>query len=82
VSAGFVDRAAERLSQTPSSAGFDQAMKAALLAEPVLGADGSPVTVLHADPDPDTGCRGTGTPSGPSAGSAGSPTSSRHATTV
>jgi transposase len=60
VSAGFVDRAAERLSQKLVSAGFDEAMKAALLACPVLGADESPVNVLHPDLDPDTGAPVTG----------------------
>ena len=55
VSAGFVDRAAERLAGTLSVAGFDAAMRAALLAEPVLGADESPVNVLRPDLDPDTG---------------------------
>lgn len=43
--AGFVDRACARL----AAAGFDEAMHAALLAEPVLGADESPVNVLHPD---------------------------------
>jgi transposase len=51
VSAGFVDRAAERL----DAAGFEAAMRAALLAEPALGADESPVCVLRPDTDPDTG---------------------------
>ena len=55
VSAGFVDLAADRLADNLSAAGFDEAMRAALLAEPVLGADESPVNVLHADLDPDTG---------------------------
>ncbi len=55
VSAGFVDRAAERLAQRLDAAGFDVAMRAALMAEPVLGADESPVYVLRPDIDPDTG---------------------------
>jgi len=55
VSAGFVDRAAQRLAERLDAAGFDEAMRAALLAEPVLGADESPVNVLRPDTDPDTG---------------------------
>ena len=55
VSAGFVDRAAERLAGRLSAAGFDEAMRAALMAEPALGADESPVYVLRPDIDPDTG---------------------------
>jgi Transposase IS66 family len=55
VSAGFVDRAAERLDGRLCAAGFDQAMATALLAEPVLGADESPADVLHPDLDPETG---------------------------
>ncbi len=55
VSAGFVDRAAQRLAERLEAAGFDAAMRAALLAEPVLGADESPVNVLRPDTDPDTG---------------------------
>jgi hypothetical protein len=51
MSAGFVDRAAQRLAERLEAAGFNAAMRAALLAEPVLGADESPVYVLR----PDTG---------------------------
>lgn len=47
VSAGFVDRANARLAQALTQAGFVDAMKAALLAEPVLTADESPVEVVH-----------------------------------
>jgi hypothetical protein len=39
LSAGFVDRAAARLDENLTAAGFDEAMLAALLAEPALGAD-------------------------------------------
>ena len=46
VSAGFVDRANARLAQALTEAGFAEAMKAALLAEPVLTADESPVEVV------------------------------------
>lgn len=47
VSAGFVDRANARLAQVLTEAGFVEAMKAALLAEPVLTADESPVEVVR-----------------------------------
>jgi transposase len=46
VSAGFMDRMNARLSQRLQAAGFDEAMLAALLAEPVLGAEESPVEVV------------------------------------
>jgi hypothetical protein len=46
VSPGFVDRANARLAQALTQAGFVEAMKAALLAEPVLTADESPVEVV------------------------------------
>jgi hypothetical protein len=46
VPAGFVDRANARLAQTLTEAGFVEAMKAALLAEPVLTAGESPVEVV------------------------------------
>jgi transposase len=55
VSPGFVDRACARLDERLDHAGFDEAMRRALLSEPVLGADESPVTVLHPDIDPGTG---------------------------
>ena len=47
VSAGFVDRANARLAQALTEAGFVEAMKAALLAEPGLTADESPVEVVR-----------------------------------
>ena len=47
VSAGFVDRANARLAQALTKAGFVDALKAALLAEPVLTADESPVEVVN-----------------------------------
>jgi Transposase IS66 family len=46
VSAGFVDGASERLSSRLDGAGFDDAMQAALAAEPVLAADETPVNLL------------------------------------
>jgi len=46
VSAGFVDRANARLAQALTQAGFVAALKAALLTEPVLTADESPVEVV------------------------------------
>jgi hypothetical protein len=55
VSAGFVDLACARLSGRLDAAGFDEAMKKALLAEPVLGADETPVEVLRPDVDEQTG---------------------------
>ena len=55
VSAGFVDRANTRLAGKLTEAGFDTAMLAALMAEPVLTADESPVQVVTPATDPDTG---------------------------
>ena len=46
VSPGFVDKASARLYGTLQHAGFDDAMQAALAAEPVLAADETPVNVL------------------------------------
>jgi transposase len=67
VSAGWVDKAAVRLSRQLEKAGFDAAMRAALAAEPVLAADETPVNVLAAgtvaqpagrdDEDPEDGSR-------------------------
>jgi hypothetical protein len=62
VSAGFVDRANTRLSDKLTEAGFDRAMLAALLAEPVLAADESPVQVVTPAVDPDTGLPVPGSP--------------------
>ena len=55
VSAGFVDKASARLDGRLEDAGFDDAMQAALAAEPVLAADESPVNVLAPATDPQTG---------------------------
>lgn len=55
VSAGFVDRAGARLGEQLAAAGFGEAMRAALLTEPVLTADESPVEVLTPANDPETG---------------------------
>ena len=46
VSAGWVDKAAARVSAQLGKAGFDEAMLAALAAEDVLAADETPVSVL------------------------------------
>ena len=46
VSPRFVDGASQRLSSRLEDAGFDNAMQAALAAEPVLAADETPVNVL------------------------------------
>ena len=46
VSAGWVDKAGARLSRQLEKAGFEEAMCAALAAEPVLAADETPVNVL------------------------------------
>ena len=62
VSPGFVDLASERLSGRLEDAGFDDAMQAALAAEPALGADETPVNVLTPDADPETGEPETGSP--------------------
>ncbi|SBW23142.1 transposase IS66 [Candidatus Protofrankia californiensis] len=61
VSAGFVARANARLSEDLAAAGFDEKMKAALRAEPVLCGDESPVNVLRKDLDEATGepCEGS-----------------------
>ena len=55
VSAGFVDKASSRLDGRLRDAGFDEAMRAALAAEPALGADETPVNVVTPEPDPQTG---------------------------
>src|SRR5207247_7137829 len=55
VSAGFVDRANARLAGQLDRGGFEAAMRVALLAEPVLTADESPVEVVTPAVDPDTG---------------------------
>jgi transposase len=55
VSAGFVDKANARLAAQLTGAGFEEAMRAALMAEPVLTADESPVEVVTPAKDPDTG---------------------------
>lgn len=47
VSAGFVARAHERLAGRLEAAGFDDAVKVALRAEPVLCADETPVNVIR-----------------------------------
>jgi transposase len=62
VSPGFVDRASARLDGKLADAGFDDAMQAALAAEPALGADETPVNVLTPDNDPETGEPETGSP--------------------
>jgi hypothetical protein len=62
VSPGFVDKAASRLDGRLRGAGFDDAMQAALAAEPALGADETPVSVLTPDIDPGTGEPETGSP--------------------
>jgi hypothetical protein len=62
VSAGFVDRASARLGQQVAAAGFDTAMQAALVAEPVLTADESPVEVVTPATDPQTGQPVPGSP--------------------
>jgi len=55
VSAGFVDRANARLAEQLTAAGFDEALLAALMAEPVLTADETPVEVVTPAKDKDTG---------------------------
>ena len=62
VSAGFVDRANARLAETLTVAGFTEAMQAALMAEPVLTADESPVEVVTPAMDRDTGQPVPGSP--------------------
>ena len=51
VSTGFVARALARFAQCLQTAGFDEAMKAALRAEDVLCADETPTNVIHKDTD-------------------------------
>jgi hypothetical protein len=46
VSSGFVARSQQRLADMLEAAGFDEALKQALRAEPVLGADESPVNIV------------------------------------
>ena len=77
VSAGWVDKAAARVSAQLGRAGFDEAMLAALAAEDVLAADETPVNVLdrtapapapqpgekgEADPEDKDGKAAAGTP--------------------
>ena len=52
VSAGWVDKAAARVSAQLGKAGFDDAMLAALAAEDVLAADETPVNVLDGTAPP------------------------------
>jgi transposase len=52
VSAGWVDKAAARVSGQLGKAGFDEAMLAALAGENVLAADETPVNVLDKSPAP------------------------------
>jgi len=61
-SAGFVDRANARLAQRLAAAGFGAAIQAALLTEPVLTADESPVELVSPARDPDTGLPVPGSP--------------------
>jgi len=51
VSTGFVARAHERFAQRLNHAGFDEAMRCALVGEPVLCADETPVNVAVRDTD-------------------------------
>jgi transposase IS66 family protein/uncharacterized protein DUF6444 len=62
VSVGFVARAAARLADRLATAGFDEAMKAALRGEEVLCGDESPVNVLDNDLDEATGEQVAGAP--------------------
>jgi transposase len=62
VSPGFVDKASGRLDERLQDAGFDDAMEAALAAEPALGADETPVNVLAPAEDPETGEPEAGSP--------------------
>lgn len=62
VSAGFVDKASARLAAALTAAGFEEAMQAALMAEPVLTADESPVEVVAPATDPGTGAPVPGAP--------------------
>jgi transposase len=55
VSAGWADKACSRLSARLAGAGFDEAMLAALTAEPVLAADETPVNVLDRAAAPQPG---------------------------
>jgi transposase len=55
VSAGWADKACSRLSARLAKAGFDEAMLAALTAEPVLAADETPVNVLDRAAAPQPG---------------------------
>jgi transposase len=57
VSAGWVDKAAARVSAQLGKAGFDDAMIAALAAEDMLAADETPVNVLGRDAAPPPAAR-------------------------
>ena len=52
VSAGWIDKAVARMNARLKTAGFDDAMTAALAAEDVLAADETPVNVLDKTPVP------------------------------
>ena len=62
VSAGFVDKANARLAAQLTGAGFVEEMQAALMAEPVLTADESPVEVVTPATDKETGLPVPGAP--------------------
>jgi hypothetical protein len=51
VSSGFVARAHGRFAERLEAAGFDDAMRSALVGEPVLCGDETPVNVAHKDSD-------------------------------
>jgi transposase len=57
-----VDKANDRLDARLQGAGFDDAMQAALAAEPALGTEETPVNVLTPDTDPETGEPDDGSP--------------------
>ena len=62
VSPGFINKASGRLDARLQNAGFDEAMEAALAAEPALGADETPVNVLAPAEHPETGEPEPGSP--------------------
>jgi hypothetical protein len=62
VSTGFVARAAKRLADQLDTAGFDEAMKAALRGQDVLCGDETPVNVLTNDLDENSGQPVAGAP--------------------
>ena len=73
VSSGWVDKAVARVDAGLRAAGLDEAMRAALAAEDVLGADETPVSVTDKTPLPDPEPDGEADPEDKEKAAAGAP---------